>query len=378
MLATECPRCGRPASFHLTRPDVLRCAGCGYVGAPPPAAAAHLAAASSFLATLDVRTRQLSGEQQRAIEGARRSATRYVIAVALLGVPFAIWAIAGVAVSTGARAGFDWGAAALGLLPLAFYAGWTGLMARFVFGRARRIEEACAARPDPAGGPAACHVCGGTVPAPSGSPFVRCPYCAADNYCEPDVVRRMGEKQAVVLRSFEQEIATRARAASETVTNAGCVLVPMALGAPIGTVVTMMIVAIPLSSRESPTDPSVEYAAVDTPAGRCIARVYREGSAVVLDFGISTRPPAIVDREERRPSDAGLERFPATALVGRAVRTLEHTGTVKKVYRTALDPNVDVMSISDGARWYQGLYIPGTCLADAPAKPAAPKPPPKR
>jgi LSD1 subclass zinc finger protein len=381
MLATECPRCGRPASINLARPDVLRCGGCGHAGAPPSEIVGHLRAASAFLAGLDVRQRQLSADQQRAIAGARQGARRYVIAVALLGVPFAIWGIAGVAVSVGARAGFDWGAGALGLLPLAFYATWTGLTARWVRARARRIEEACAARPDPAGGPAACHVCGGPVPPPSGAPFVRCAYCSADNFVDPDVVRRMGEKHAYVFRSFEQEIAARARAAGETVRSAGCLLVPMALGAPVGAVLLLMIVAIPLLSRELPTDPSAEYAAVDTPSGRCIARLFREGGAVVLEFGASTAPPGVAS-PMRLPSDAGLERFGPKALVGREVRTREHAGKIASVYRTPLDPNVDVMRL-DGPKGRSGLYVQGACFADGAPKPAtsgpaAPKPAPKR
>lgn len=125
VLAAPCPQCGKPAPVSLAHTDELRCASCGFRGRPTPEVAEELMMASSALAPLDARHRQLTESQKRAV---------------------------------------------------------TGILWRLF--RRRLLRGLAAVRPMSAGLPPGCRVCGEDL-APYADAVARCHYCAADNLVSP-------------------------------------------------------------------------------------------------------------------------------------------------------------------------------------------------
>lgn len=90
MLAAPCPQCGKPAPVSLARTDEMHCGACGFRGRPTPEVAQELMMASSALAPLDARHRQLTESQKRSVNGFffrffRRGLLRGLAAVRPLG-----------------------------------------------------------------------------------------------------------------------------------------------------------------------------------------------------------------------------------------------------------------------------------------------------
>ena len=81
--------------------------------------------------------------------------------------------------------------------------------------RARKKLRAIARALPPlaAGAPSACRVCGGPV---IGFGVVRCPFCAADNVVDAEVMRHVGEVHGVAASILDEEVRTQATAIGET------------------------------------------------------------------------------------------------------------------------------------------------------------------
>jgi hypothetical protein len=346
MPSLRCPRCGSNAPVFLATPDRLRCPSCSFDGAPDAESAVRLRGAAEILSATAAKERQLGDRQRRALVSAGRAVgcVAPLLAIVLLlllvlavmavvdvgkpreeGTPRAVFAIVEVSVFVASAA-----AAGLGL--------------RTVRRSRRRLRDACAAVPSAfPGEPATCHCCGGPLVAGDGS-FARCGYCQADNLLEQDVMQRAAAHRASSTSDLVEQVQTETRsvalASASTLGRVMLVTVVTFLAIPFaaGFIITGIHYAFPLE-----VDAARTYAFVPTAGSSCVVRA-------------ATAP-------------AGTPTFPATALIGRTMRSpAGRVGRVARVYRSLLHiDNVVWIVGPDGSS--RGVEVAGLCAVDTPPAP---------
>jgi len=369
MLATRCPGCGRPSELSLAAPDAMSCRACGYAGAPPEGVAERLRAAGQLLSGLAAKERQLSDSQKRMVSSGAHRLTAFASLSMAVTVPFlgcAIWGGVGVLQSDAPTPHV---AALTGLfvLPLLIVVAVAILGLRRMGAQARTLRATCAASPPPApGAPAGCHVCGGPLEH-AAEPFVRCGFCAADNFVGEEALGRVVELQEDRLDRFEVEVQAEGSAVAEAGRAITKRLLRSALLAPLlvclGFAAIALAVFATLSSIETPVHADQEYTWLDTSRGRCIANVKRRPTGIQLDPGAQLRR----ERVELAP-DAPLDTFGATELRGRILRSRRNTsdgvlGRVERVFGTEAGTNGVLLRDETGRahdiRGLTGLCEPG-------------------
>jgi hypothetical protein len=342
MLATACPRCGKPMPLSLATPDHAACDACDFVGAPPAEVAAELREAATLLTGLRAEERQLTQAQRAAIGKTSwaRSGLLPVFGLALL--PQVVVALLGAALFLGQEVP-SWGLFGFSLVPLAVAAGAALLASRPLVRRRREMQAACLATPAARqGAPLGCHVCGGPLrEAALAEAVVRCDFCASDNLVDPPIVAALAGSQKVVLARFGETIrdeAARFRGAANAAKGA---MIVAALIAPMLGLFSAFGVAMTLASITAETRSNTEYTFVERPEGTCLALVSRYQDHVRLSFG-ATPPPGFTHFD--RPNTDGLTLVRVGALVGNNVRGNGITaGRVTSVHGTWLGTNVAVV-----------------------------------
>lgn len=343
MLATACPRCGKPMPLSLATPEVAACSACDFSGSPPPEITAELRAAASSLAELRAEERQLDQAQRAAIGKTswERSGMATVFGTAL--APQVFIALLGGALFLGQEKP-SWELFGFSLVPLGV-AGLAAILASRPLARRRReMQAACLATPPPRDGePLGCHVCGGPLPeAALAQAVVRCGFCQSDNLVDRSILASLGQAQRVVLSHFAETIqreASRFRVARDSAKSA---LILAALVAPLFGVASAVAVAITLASITAETRGDTEYTFVERPEGNCLALVTRYHDHLRLSFG-ATPPTGFAHFD--RPNADGLTIVHVGAIVGNHVRGngLATPGRVTSVHGTWLGTNVAVV-----------------------------------
>lgn len=375
MYAARCPECGHPAPLSVASPDRLRCPACHYDGPPPPAIAEQLHRAAALLSQQDARQRQLSGLQRRVISSGVFGTAVYLAALFLALSPFALclffWTLGA---SGGERV--DWRGAFMCATPVLLVGafGVSGLL--FLRRQIAKLRACLAAFPPPAPGePAGCYVCGGPIPTHEGVAFVRCPYCAADNLVDPKLLATLGVRREAILDGFERDIGHRSEIARQALRSS---LRGLALGAVLALPVTFglsCLLSFVLTQVETEPDDELEYALVESPAGRCVARVtpydghpdwmrLEPGGWLGAAPFAPARPRAIVSTLRARE------------LVGLRVRSVErseHDLTVVRALGTALSGrNRLELRADDGA--VRHAPVTEVCLVEGAVSPVPPVP----
>lgn len=281
MLGTKCAACGAPTPIALGD-DVVCCVHCGTHSPLPPSVHAGIHAARQLLGALDVRHRQLTETEQRALTWEGRLRGCFVVVfggVTALMIAFIALFVLGVFVGEG---GFTIFTATWLLLPfVAMLVGFV-LLARGYLRRLTRaresLERACAAVPPRHPGEAAgCHVCGGPLEGYGSAPVARCVYCSADNLVAPEVLARTTRDEALVLDGFEAAVKGEASIGSRSAAK-GILLLPFFLVASVAGVCCLwggaVYAAVQIEGEVVDADTLVW---VDVPPhGRCIMHVARE------------------------------------------------------------------------------------------------------
>jgi hypothetical protein len=342
MLATACPRCGKPIPLSVAEPEKAACSACDFVGAPPPEVTAELRAAGALLAELRADERQLNQAQRAAIGKTSwaRSGLLTVLGVAL--APQVLIALLGAALFLGQEVP-SWELFGFSLVPLGVAGGAALLASRPLARRRREMQAACLARPAArAGEPLGCHVCGGPLrEAALAEAVVRCAYCQSDNLVDQTIVQSLGHAQKVVLTNFAENIRGEAARFRTAANGAKSAMIVAALIAPLLGLFSAVGVAMTLASITAETRSDVEYTFVDRPEGSCLALVSRYQDHVRISFG-ATPPPGFAHFD--RPNVDGLTLVRVGALVGNNVRGNGLTaGRVKSVHGTWLGTNVAVV-----------------------------------
>jgi hypothetical protein len=371
-LGIACPRCGRPAPANLAAPDVLRCAACGFFGAPPPEVGQRLHAARALLFTIDVRLRQLSDAQRRAIEGAARLRNIFIIISAIIAVPLALWALFGSLVSAGSSDPTDdYGVTGyvLAVAPLLLFGALTALGHSYIRRKQGALEAACAARPPRATGePAGCHVCG--APLAAGSGIARCSFCHADNIVEPGVLSRLSRGHSVGADAIEQTIAKEARSVAAVTGFTTALLLPAVIAAPIIVLFWTFVLTLALTFIKLEPSMKFRYATVSTPAGQCVARLRLLDGKPTFELGVWR--PAGVDERQPVPDGASPDSFDISALHGRTVRMKSgKPGRVVRSYQTpglSADNNIVIQPLEGGEP--ESRIAMGVCLAEPATSPS--------
>lgn len=232
-------------------------------------------AAAQVLGRLDVRKRQLSSSQRRALGRAGCLSAVYLVVLAVCAVPFL--GVGGYGVYVALSQDDDPRIIALmvvvSLAPALVFALFAAVGLGWMRRTRRRLEVACAAiLPQQAGDPALCHLCGAPLH-PSGSdPIARCSYCAADNLVAPDVLARTARRQTQVMDGFDWEVQRRGTAVSSVGVKVIVGLPLAAVASPIIAVVSLFIILLVLVQLEGPVDTSIRYVLADTSSGRCVAQ----------------------------------------------------------------------------------------------------------
>lgn len=319
MYVASCPNCGHPSPVSLQRTDITSCPACGFSGALPPEIQARLRSAVAMLKGVDVRQRQLSG-QQRSILG---SGCGFTVILAAVVVFFMLPALGWAAISLvkafeGDTFGDKVGFSVLGLSPLAVLlmgAAVSYLLLRRV---RQRLSRACAAAPPFEGGSAArCRVCSADLVSTGGA-IVRCEFCEADNVVESDVVRHAAHAQHQVLEGFEQIVVDSGRQLHSAAKWGMFAIVFSLVSAPFFAFVFAMVVYGSMTCVEQPANFEIRYALVETPSGRCLALIDElDNGRFSLSYGVE--PPPGVENPESRENLDGLEIVTARSIIGRQV-----------------------------------------------------------
>lgn len=359
---------------NLADPSALRCAACGFFGAPPPEIGGRLHAARGVLFGLDVRLRQLSAAQRRALTNAANYRLEFILISAILAVLLSCWAIPGVtSVLSPHDPTDDRGVSALllAVLPLCSFTALALIVYRVLRRKHQALEDACAARPPrEKGEPAGCHVCGAPLSA-GGADFVaRCAFCQADNIVDPQVLTRAGGQQVSAADAIERSVEREARATAGATGLAGALMLPAAIAMPFLAVLWIIILSLPLIFIELPANTKYRYVAVSTPAGQCIARLRKKRTGEqYLDFG--STPPEGVPEQEAPKEGAELETFDAMAMMGRVVRMESgKKGRVVKIYETpgfSEDNDIDIEPLEGGKTEWRSMC--GACFAEGDGAP---------
>ena len=343
MPSLRCPRCGSNAPAFLATPDRLRCPSCAFDGAPDTTSAELLRRAAELLSTTEATARQLDDRQRHALVSAGRAvgcATPLIAVVLLFLLTFAAMSLADV--NKPKEEGTP-RAVYAGIMVSVFVASSiaAGLGLGTVRRRRRKLREACAATPSAAPGePATCHCCGGPLVAGDGS-FARCCYCKADNLLEPEVMQRAAAYRASSAKDLVEQVRTETRS------------VALASASTLGRVVLVTVAT---------------FLAIPFTAGFVIAGVHR---VLPLEVDITrtyafapTSGGSCVVRAASAPS--GTPTFPATALIGRTMRSpAGRVGRVTRVYRSLVE--IDNVASIVGPEGYSGrVAITELCAVDAP------------
>jgi hypothetical protein len=359
---------------NLAEASSLRCAGCGFSGAPPPEVGSQLHAARAMLFSLDVRLRQLSSAQRRALERASTYRLAFILVASILALLLSCWALAGLSIMRAPEDPTDDPGVSgilFALMPISFFAVIALASYRYIQRKHRALENACAARPPrEKGEPAGCHVCGAPLSASSEHCIVRCAFCQADNLVAPQVFARISGKQAGVADAIERDIAREASAASGAAGVSGMLMLPAAIAMPFVAILWMIIMGVALHFVELAPNMKYRYVTVTTPAGECVARLRRRGGKEFLDFSINH--PEGVPEEQAPPEGARLETFDVTALRDRTIRMRSgKAGRIVKMYETAgpsNDNSMEIEPVEGGST--ESRYVRGACFAE-PSPPAA-------
>ncbi len=283
----------------------------------PPGPVQNLYAAAELLRGTDVRERQLSQAQQRALGAATTQNITYFLVLGISAFPAFCLAVAQIMLNI-EEDGEDWiQASVLLITPFLVVAG-VGL---FIFSRLvkrrRQLQDACAAVPPPAPGePCACHVCGAPLAAGQ-SAVVRCGHCSADNVVEASVVARATRHRQYVLADYASHLRGEIAAVNREANRATLLSFASALLLPPATVVLLVLIVFPLIMITRPADPSVRYTHEKRARGDCIGKVtMKRAGGAKLYFATSEG-----DEEEYPaiPSLAGREILHAKDFVGRDV-----------------------------------------------------------
>jgi uncharacterized Zn finger protein (UPF0148 family) len=270
MLVTTCPRCGKPTPARLASPNEIVCAACGYDGPPSPEAASTLLAAREFLLSRNARSRQLDEARSRAL--AQNAPLLFGALFVLATVPLTYeFATTFSTLRDWSGRNSTYGGAVLGAL--LFVGIWIfGIRSFFRVKRAQEdLRAACAALPpERKGDPARCRVCGG--PLPASNAVIRCPFCATDNFFDPDVLNELDERQSHDTAEYEFAVA-RAESLTQSVTlSEQTRALVLAIVVPVVALLPMAILTQILLRIELPTNDHVRYELAMTREGECIER----------------------------------------------------------------------------------------------------------
>lgn len=370
MLVVRCPQCGVPSSASLAQAGHIACPSCGYVGLPEADAAQQLQAASLVLRSIDVRARQLTDRQRRALLRARGGAWRLLAFLFVGLLPLAPCGLcSGLFLLGDQRSSFP--LFMMCASPFLFLAMTGGVVVVWAWRQQRKLEEACAAAPPRvAGQGACCHVCGGELPPPdlAARGIVRCPYCQADNMVDARVLARLGHKRSADIGDFEASVRHEGSRLGLTTGLATGVVVLLALLAPLSCLASAFVVQRVATGIERPVNEQRHYLLVETPAGPCFTYVnqrYSDGSAHV-----------ILGKHERgvRGTNyvAGAALHPTVTAewaVGRSVRFYHHSqwkeGVVARTHGTLVDHANHAIVVVDGAEL--SPRVVDLCFAQAPS-----------
>jgi hypothetical protein len=354
----------------LYAPETLSCDHCRYVGPPRPETLHHLRAAAQVLSHSDLRGRQLSRAQRFAIGSAWISKGIYLLLLALLTLPFACTATFCTAMSAELEV---WVILTIGFIPLLIMLASGGFGFWWIGLERSRLEAACAALPPRAPGePACCHVCGAPLTPVPGASVARCGFCSADNVVSLGVIARMGQRQALVFDAYERSVQSHATSLRGAARTARRLILAGALLAPVAGVAFAFAIAVGLAAQHLPVDTNVEYVAVPTEYGRCVAklRAAKDGTPVA-DFERDL-PEGATNFTAPAPD---AERWRATSLIGRTVHQTD-SGRIAKVtgtHRTKLDEKMNLLAIEMPGRASSTQPVIGTCLYEGtPPKTLAP------
>ena len=357
MLSTACPKCGRPTPLSLAAPARMHCPTCGLDGELPANVRAQLDGAQRLLQSIATRDRQLTGQQQRALTSSRGAALGYWLTTGAVGVPLLACGAIGMLVTLGGRETSVAGAA-MSIAPIALFVLVAIVGQRSVKQRYAALRIACAAVPPASPGePAACHVCGGPLPA-GGAAIVRCGFCSADNVIAADALAAAAAARATLTGDVETTVRRQATLARSIAKQATVSIVITAVGAPFFTLLASFLLFWALSGVEGPIDPSYRYGLVKTEAGRCIAHVYpRVDGKWLLGFGAA--PPAGMQAIEVRDAVDDLPAMSAGDFAGKRVKAgakdRPPAGVVERVHGTRTGSNKLVIAGAD-------YELPGVCL----------------
>jgi hypothetical protein len=284
-----CPHCSKPVEVSLASPGAMACDACGYAGPMPADAAQHLRAASELVRGLDLRSRQLSAFQRRALS----SSGCMVALLVVLVVVFLLPALGLAGVSIYMVLDDHWGpwgvalAVATGSSPLALLLLTMG-PGLWLLRRSRRaLREATAAMPPrQPGSPARCRLCAADL-ARSQEPVVRCGYCGSDNLIDWPAMRRIAGEQHHALEGQAREVARKAEAVKRGVRRTSLALALTIVGGPALAFVVFIAVIIATLFVELPPDMERWYVIVERSGRLCAAETHQNihGEWVVRNLG---------------------------------------------------------------------------------------------
>lgn len=362
MAVVACPGCGKPTLVSLATPDVLSCVACAYRGQPPRESAGPLREAAAAVFRSPIASRQLSDSIRRALGSSGFYGRRFTLLAAATTMPFVL---AELLFYVGDRSANGDSNVVLNGFMLGTIGGAALLWAlgrALIRRRQRAMEEACAARPpEVEGQPASCHLCGAPI-TEHAEAFVRCAFCGADNLVSPGVLRRVRGVLSPWYGSQVQAVElalARMRQASEGMmlrVIAGAFLIPTLLF--LGTIVGVLIA----SRCEIRPDLGRRYAAVETPAGRCIGHVVMEPDQEARVYFGLWHPPGFPP--SKLVPRSSIEPFAPGALVGKRVVTFRgEVGDVAVVRGSALFGNA--VGFVGQPPEAIGAAITGLCLTGA-------------
>jgi hypothetical protein len=200
----------------LSTPEWLRCASCGYIGAPAPATVIQLKQAAAVLAQLDANTRQL-GQLARKVVSAKERHSGWAISLISLmllagTMPTVLVLLLTVvpAVVQGRIEGNIYMLVSWGPPSLVASVALIGTVLLIKRNLRRITERSAAIAPLAMGEPCSCHICGAPLPAtPSPAGVLRCTYCQADNIVSPAILSRAASRNVFDYQQSIQRMAQR-------------------------------------------------------------------------------------------------------------------------------------------------------------------------
>ena len=354
-----CPRCGAPLPVTLASLRGVRCRACGYAGPAAPDIVERLAAAERALHTAGLHARQFDARARAAIVRALHAGVGVTVAIVLGGLPFAL--LVPLAIAVGVTSDELLASRVLGVLfiaaPAIVYAAVAVVLVRALKRARANLLEGCAAvPPERPGEPAACSLCGATIGAWGTNPIARCSFCGADNVVHPEAMARALARKTAEYGAMTLLLADRSRAIGSAARRAGALTVAAVFGAPLAGWVfgAVLIGAIAIGEKAIEPRPSerLQYAWIDTPLGKCVAKLKHEDDKTLTDFGDNERLTSGTEVLEPR------ERFSASAMVGQRVRVASGAqGKVRKAYGGPL--NIEMLVLEGGEEG----EVAGACAA---------------